>query len=1063
MKKEDLLMDDYRKSTVEYLKNSLMGPTLDKDDNPDFRRDYQPSIQYSLGKLYPQGCSTEKQVDMDDSSVNDSNYDSDPLNLSFERLPSSTGISICVSSGASIEVSCGAARYKRIKSSTDDHWERTTFRETVNINSSFTNQLIMDAGIQLHVRSLKLEDQNKEILTLSLTNTLEVKEKQGIDQEAIYYRLEMRCKSISGIICPYPASFKSSNDEEEDEMNFLYRKNQIYGSGHGCSVGWSVDSFNLEKGAEVYMDFMPEAKMFKANFFHEKLVGLEDSFNIQFFANSELLIKDANKKIQDFLQTYEYWIDEEVSIIKAEGRNYPTEVIENLINKLKNNLARMQEGLIFISENSLAFKAFQLANKAMLMQMIHGNSDIKPRSKDDLYDLDFYQKPDYFKEEYSKFIWRPFQLGFFLLTAESTANENHAARDTIDLIWYPTGGGKTEAYLFLIAFEIIYRRLSNLEDGGVVAIMRYSLRLLTQDQFSRAASLICSLEKIRRDMAPDLGNKEISLGLWAGGDLTPNNCADAFEGQSNKPNTGYQRLLELEQPTNPFTLMHCPWCRTKIVPDQKESANYYGIRSNEVNFNFFCPSEACEFHEYLPLNIVDEMLYKNPPTFLIGTIDKFALLTWRDEPGVFFGSKEGTSPPSLIIQDELHLITGPLGSIAGVYEAAFDTIIKSRKGKPKYIAATATIRGSQTQCKLLYDRNVNLFPASGSIAEDSFFSTPSSEDPGRLYIGIMTQGESAQTTTTRISAAALQSTQEILTGNSSKEKIKDSYKTLVIYHNSLKELGRTMTLCADDIPDRIKVLQEDPSRQREIEVINGVRELSSKPSAQELIVTREAMNYDSTNSNFIDVLATSVMISVGIDVSRLGFMEIVGQPKTTAELIQASSRVGRGDVPGLVLLHLKSTDARDRSHFEQFKSYIESAYRFVEPSSVTPYSLPSRERCLHAALIAVMRHSDLNMSKQENANQFDLSDPNQKLIVEDLKLRMKNSDPSEAYEIERHLNELSDHWKQRLDKSPNLLYKMEYPRDGLIKAFGDRINETDTWQTLTSMRNVDTETEVEAK
>jgi len=700
----------------------------------------------------------------------------------------------------------------------------------------------------------------------------------------------------------------------------------------------------------------------------------------------------------------------------------------------------------------------------MLMQMIHGSPDKEIRSKDDLYDLDSSLHPNYFDESYSKYKWRPFQLGFFLLTAESTAKEDHLERDTIDLIWYPTGGGKTEAYLFLIAFEIIYRRLLDIQDNGVVAIMRYSLRLLTQDQFSRAASLICSLEKIRRDMNQELGNQEITLGLWAGGDLTPNNCADALEGQTNKPNTGYQNLLQLDQPVNPFTLMYCPWCKTKIVPDQKESPNYYGINCDEKNFNFFCPSEACEFHENLPLNIVDEMLYKNPPTFLIGTIDKFALLTRRDEPGVFFGSKENTSPPSLIIQDELHLITGPLGSIAGVYEAAFDTIIKNRKGKPKYIAATATIRGSQAQCKLLYDRSVNLFPASGSVAEDSFFSTPSSQDPGRLYLGIMTQGESAQTSTTRISAAALQSSEEIsVINDTSKEVIRDSYKTLVVYHNSIKELGRTMALCADDIPDRIKVLQGNPSKQREIDVINGVRELSSKPSVQELIATRAAMNFDSSNVNFIDVLATSVMISVGIDVPRLGLMEIVGQPKTTAELIQASSRVGRGEVPGLVLLHLKSTDARDRSHFEQFKSYIESAYRFVEPSSVTPYSLPSRERCLHAALIAVMRHSDLNMSKQEHANKLDLNNPKQKKIIEDLKLRMKNSDPSESKEIERHLSEIVEHWKKRLDKHPQLLYQMVKPREGLIKNFGEWTNEVDTWETLNSMRNVDTETEVEAK
>ncbi|MGL5335376.1 MAG: helicase-related protein, partial [Enterovibrio sp.] len=511
------------------------------------------------------------------------------------------------------------------------------------------------------------------------------------------------------------------------------------------------------------------------------------------------------------ITTYNQWIDELENEFLA-PRYLAAQ--KRVIARLRNAAGRMQKGIELLRRNSIAMFAFRLANKAMLMQMIHSGKDFagKPKARDWGY-----TSPDYFSEEaIKKFKWRPFQLAYQLLILESMVpdpdtNQLSPSHNDVDLLWFPTGGGKTEAYLAIAAWEMIYRRLvQGAKGGGTAVIKRYTLRLLTSQQFQRAGSLICALETLRKENS-DLGEEPFSLGLWAGGDSTPNDF--------NSANEKFKIAREDQKPENSFQLQNCPWCGTKIMPTEHDEDNLaYGIRSNPFSFEFFCPSQSCAFHQKLPIQVIDQALYEAPPTLLIGTVDKFARLTWKAEAASFFGDKK-TLPPSLIIQDELHLISGPLGTIAGIYEAGFDTIMEVLGSKPKVIAATATIRAAQQQSIRLFGRDVNIFPPSGIDEADSFFSKEEKDKPGRLYVGIMPSGHTGQTSLVQSCAAALQAPIEL----GFKGDILDSYWTLPVYHNSRRELGKTMTLARDDVPERIKVIAE----QYPLRDIEWVEELSA--------------------------------------------------------------------------------------------------------------------------------------------------------------------------------------------------------------------------------------------
>lgn len=895
-----------------------------------------------------------------------------------------------------------------------------------------------------------------------------------------------------------------SMDEEEKSLALQYRNKKIYGTGLGTSVNWDIDS---NGNGKIYNDFFPEKEVPQMDF------SLPKEFNTSHSALSMKYLSDLNNipkknKIEDLktlVDAYGKWISELEKKAGALDRNYPgmkfSETAFSNIEGCKKSYRRMSEGLEKLKEDDLIWDAFTLANRAMFMQRVHlqlqketADHDRYPYD-DELNDL--LDSIDYIKNEgltKDVYFWRPFQIAFFLMSINGVADENSPDRDLVDLIWFPTGGGKTEAYLGLTAFTIFYRRLKNLDtSGGTAVIMRYTLRLLAAQQFTRASTLICACEYIRSDsmsrkpkykMYP-LGNQSITIGLWIGSEHTPNKNADANEHLEKLLKSTYENLKENKDKHNKFQVLKCPWCGTKLVKDRvdKKVKGVFAYRmKNNRHFEMYCPQESCFFNSVgkLPIQIVDEELYANPPTLLFGTVDKFAMLPWKAEIGNFFGINSNNRTPELIIQDELHLISGPLGTMVGLYETAVDVLCRSKGTKAKIVASTATIRRAKEQCSALYNRDVAQFPHPGLDAEDSFFARElnvnyEKNNYGRLYVGLMPSGKTKAMMEVRTIAALLQTINTMTCS----DEIKDKFWTLTVYFNSLKDLGKCSNLVDDDVKDFIKRIAYRLGCAHDARIIVGADELTSRVSTTELNETLdklEKLEYSEKNreekryaSNI--VLATN-MISVGIDVARLNVMLLVGQPKLTSEYIQASSRIGRS-VPGVAFVLYDGSKSRDRSHYEQFKPYHESFYRYVEPTGVTPFSKPARDRALHAVVISLLRHLIPELSPEKGAALFstekysetiekikDFIKDRNSSIIEKLHSGMVDDREKISDEIDEILNDWQnmaesydedhfDYGEKYMVKNPD----QDFGR--LMKVFNSDQNDQSAFDTMTSMRNVD--------
>lgn len=335
--------------------------------------------------------------------------------------------------------------------------------------------------------------------------------------------------------------------------------------------------------------------------------------------------------------------------------------------------------------------------------------------------------------------------------------------------------------------------------------------------------------------------------------------------------------------------------------------------------------------------------------------------------------------PDLIIQDELHLISGPLGTIAGVYEVAIEKLcerfsIDGQKVRvPKIIASTATVRRASRQIQAFFGRHTTrIFPSPGIHRQDAFFSRTVAIQPGdgktngRLYLGIAAQGRSLKKVFLRVALAIMSRSQALYAGGGPEAKAAvDPYMTLLGYFNSLRELGGSRRIVEDEVMmqlDRFASRQRlEPEEQRfanrSIDM-SQIRELTSRVSTKEVSETKEKMGKPHSAGEGCDVVLATNMISVGLDVTRLGLMLVLGQPKGSSEYIQATSRVGREVArPGLVITLLNPHKPRDRSHFEQFQLYHQSFYRSVEATSVTPFSPRALDRALGATIVGMIRHA----------------------------------------------------------------------------------------------------------
>lgn len=885
---------------------------------------------------------------------------------------------------------------------------------------------IKDEELKLFV--LKRKYYEKYSITVMMVNENGSK---GLDEKYVF-QPEIKVDSEKNNF-----NFLSSNIEYDNEdrlLKLLYRHKQSYGSGHGVSVDFS--NINKKTGEGIIKtEYMPTYEITGTEFNMKEIKSIENSVlsMLNLSTLSTLHKEEIIDLLNKFTESYKQWIDKKNNEINDMGfeQIYKDVAGENIEN-CKISYDRMKEGIKLLVENNAVFKSFQLSNTAMLIQRLQSNH---PNDLEKSNSIDMYKN-----YEIKEAKWRGFQLAFLLMTIPSLVDCKNKYRDIVDLIWIPTGGGKTEAYLGICAFTIFYRRITKGKKGyGTTIIMRYTLRLLAAQQFERASILICACEYLRENDEKLLGKEPISIGLWIGSAQTPNTLQDA----------SYQKreLAKSEYADNKFQLRECPWCKTKFTTEAYDIS-----RGRNKTFKFDCPNHNCHFNGNLPIQIIDELLYKKPPTLLFSTVDKFAMLPWKGETASFFGYNSDNVAPELIIQDELHLISGPLGTLVSLFETSVDYLCSKKGVNPKIIASTATICEADEQIKNLYNRKVKQFPAPGIEIEDSFFTRESKiEDKfGRLYVGIEGIGQTQTTTEIRMFAAILQ---RIGVMDISDEE-KDKYWTLVSYFNSIRELGKASTLIYDDVKDYMIRMARRIKDSRYTRKVYEAKELTSRKSSSDIVKTLKDLEIKYPEKGVINMLLATNMISVGVDVPRLNIMSIIGQPKLTSEYIQASSRVGRSD-PGIVFTLYDGRKSRDDSHYEIFQAYHQAFYKYVEPTSITPYSEASIDRMLHSVFISMIRQST-SLNSDDSAINMEREEDNIEKIKEYIIERASEIEPTSVQYIRNKLDCLVKFWKEKLKNEEDQV-KFVKGNNPLISGFYDKNTNIKGIQTMTSMRNVDGE------
>lgn len=833
--------------------------------------------------------------------------------------------------------------------------------ELKNLFGEKIAKITMEMHIQWRLKG------NYLLITATVLNKTKVPIKSKLDE---YTTFQSRIEILSPetAFLNYPKAYERNLPLNEEDLNneLLFRKKANYAFGHGCSVSWNQHAKAVDK---IYSTFVPR---YETESMTPDVRITVDGKEVPLVIRMQELAKastykEMEKILLPLIEGYSNWISKQ----EEESANLPGELKKSALKNLtfcRDSLKRMQRGLHLLQKEEV-FSAFKLANKAVLLQQINGKTirSAKLKRESNQMKLDFDIPFEKVMEKMDQMdslenSWRAFQISFFLLSIPSLVEKDSLDRETVDLIWFPTGGGKTEAYLGVAAFQMFYRRILDPQDAGVDIIMRYTLRLLTADQFQRAARLMCSMEYIRRQEKELLGQIPYSIGIWVGAATSPN---------SNKVAIQQLKAMPKSKGQGNFVVTRCPWCGCGLGKNGSgKDAQILGFSERGGALIVSCPDKKCDFHDEIPVYFVDETIYKKQPTFLIGTVDKFVQLTWKPEARGLFGiNKEGeriVSPPQIIVQDELHLISGPLGTLTGLYEVLIEELCIDDRGdeiiRPKIISATATIKEFEEQAKCLFGRNnARLFPSPGIDIDDSFFAKVDTDEegrpmPGRKYVGVYTSVVKILMAQVMTYSAIMQKVEELPLEE------RDPFWTMLSFYNSLRDLGAGLNLFNSDIPTYIDALvkRENIENRR---YVGAPLELTSRKQSSEITQTIDDLNYPykaddkKSKKRALSACLASNIIEVGVDIDRLSLMGIVGQPKMTAQYIQVSGRVGRKpkERPGLIVTVYSNKNSRDKSHYEHFNEYHQRLYAQVETTSLTPFSSASIDRALTAVLIGFLR------------------------------------------------------------------------------------------------------------
>ena len=1063
---------EVRELLVNKLEKKLLGPRggLDEKFND------LPTQRYIVGVLYPSDTKVGPEQEANNSAEGESDEDTIQVNdmsIKDSLRPSSIGLSFAIDENIeniTVEVSWATYTQEEPKEGQKfgdfirHEWNISknivVAKYNVELGKPLYNQDDVDSKkFELFAKTYEREHghgHGKRYVSIFVVNKENtVKDKAELATKCIFSP-SIIIRSENRVILAKERNTIISGDDDLKSLDLLYHDRHEFGTGHGCSVKW--DDIEDNRCGLLETTFLPRYHWSPLSF-------MDDSYqfymkDMSFRRNKEETLTSLKK----FLESYGNWISGVFSENEEEKFEAMQDAFERHNEECKTSLARMKKGIEFLENNDYAFKAFCFMNEAMFLQRVYSQASTEYRNDKS---KGFKDPATDDRQIIEKHRWRPFQIAFIIQALTGLVDPLDADREVVDLLWIPTGGGKTEAYLGLAAFTMAYRRLTTkgrpiIDYAGVNVMMRYTLRLLTIQQFQRAASLMCACEIIRSKNKANWGELPFMVGLFVGQSTTSNRIGDKndyskFEGNrkdnQNLNSTAYyaleywKRKKEKPSSSSPFQLLYCPWCGEEL------DITCYEI-DDKNHLVTKCKRNECSFKNMeIPAITVDENIYSRLPSMLIGTVDKFAMLPFNPRIGMLFGHvnrycpthgflcrtnnhpathkddvqvlpiRKALPPPDMIIQDELHLINGPLGSMVGIYETTIDKLcsrkIDNTVVRPKIIASTATIRRAKEQITSLFARDLKRFPAPGTNISDSFFVREEKNDSdAKMFVGVFPSGIGQKTVMKHALSSILLDVAELKKrGNPIEEW--DDYWTVVSYFNSIRDLGSAKTTIEDDIQNAVR-------SERDI----LLRELTSRMDSKDLpgILAKLSIRGD---KDAIDVLACSNMFSVGVDVQRIGVMVMNNQPKSTSEYIQASGRVGRNKT-GLVIVLYNWARPRDQSHYERFYDYHNRIQSHVEAMTVTPFSEGARDRALHAQYVSMLRIlCEEPLSRNGEAGNFDSNVRCSSLSLEFqelIKKRMQIISSDSTNNMESELNKFIDDWVEFAEDysgiDEKLLYEM---------------------------------------
>jgi len=984
-----------------------------------------------------------------------------------------------------IDVTLSGGRYERlpvvIAGSATEFWRRVSIQDTVTLDATGSNpyrhtygKVTTQIGLESHTSTSE-----GRLVTIYIANT---GESEGDTTPRCLFQTQLTVNTPH--VLPYPSRDDGSGDSVS--LDLLYRDHPVRAVGHGTDAtahhNPETNTWTLRTETVPTVSLPATTPDVTRPDGTPYAVGMSDVADMN---------PTAEQAIQRILTDYEQWLNEQDQQVTTITDPRLHAAGANNLAACRDFLHDMHAGWNLIRTNPDVRQTFQWASQAMNLQRRASAADTRATT----LTKDGHQRTatidgisPHLTGDSRQAFWRPFQIAFLLASLPPAVDPRHPKRDHVDIIWMPTGGGKTEAYLGLAAFTILWERTQATRGGHklqqtVNVLMRYTLRLLTAQQVQRASALICALEMLRRQHPGPLGDKPFRIGAYLGRAATPNTCKDAARLWGN-----LDRNPTKEGNEGGLLLTRCPWCAAQMGPVDGGVAGYLKVTSKlakgGVRVQACCPDPTCPFTYSgnpakpggLPVLEVDEDIYRAKPSFIVGTIDKFAQLAWRSEARSLFGlaASDGavrrvTQPPSLFIQDELHLIAGPLGSLDALYEVALEALCTYDGGHaPRIIAATATTKSYEKQVLRLYGRiHARLIPPPALTIEDSFFARVDRTKPAKTYVAVCAPGYGSNVQAQLRTLAALLHAAGTL---DTLDADPDPWWSNLVFFSSRRSLGLQLAASEIGLRNAAHRLSQisglrvgratDEGTRLSRRDINTIKELTAT-SRDNVTQVLAQLAHHRDHKRCIDLCFATSMIEVGVDVPRLGLMTVMGQPKSYSQYIQVTGRVGRTDsAPGLVVVVLSPHTVRDRSHYETFTTTHQRLYASVEPVSITPFTPQALERGLAGALTSTLR------------NTHDVEDPTPLITREGIQHALQPwreratiiGGDRNTITLDEEAARLAHLAAAATHDTPCLQWDglRSDAEHRLITPLGETTNETaySTWPVPLSMRSVDSETAV---